>query len=91
MKVCLIGVGKFGSIHKRVLKDIVGVELYTCDINGQEDARDWRILDFDHAIVCTPIDTHYDVVRRLLLQGKNVFVEKPLAKTVEECKELIEV
>ncbi len=39
--------------------------------------------------VATPAATHYDVVRQCLAAGKDVFVEKPLALTVEQGHELV--
>lgn len=40
-------------------------------------------------VIATPAETHYAVVRQAILSGKHVFVEKPLALTEEEGKELI--
>ena len=40
-------------------------------------------------MIATPVTTHYDLVKRSLLAGKNVMVEKPLATTSEQCSELI--
>ena len=40
-------------------------------------------------IVATPISTHYDISKKLLLAGKNVFVEKPPATTLEQAKDLL--
>jgi predicted dehydrogenase len=45
----------------------------------------------DGVMVATPVTTHYDLVRRCLLAGKNVLVEKPLAATAEQCRDLIEL
>jgi UDP-2-acetamido-3-amino-2,3-dideoxy-glucuronate N-acetyltransferase len=39
--------------------------------------------------VATPAATHYDVVRRCLEAGKDVFVEKPLALTAAQGQELV--
>ena len=39
--------------------------------------------------IVTPISTHYELARRCLLAGKHVLIEKPLAATSEQCKELI--
>jgi len=47
--------------------------------------------ELDGVMIATPVTTHYDLVRRCLLAGKNVLVEKPLAATAEECRELIEL
>lgn len=41
--------------------------------------------------IATPAVTHYELVKKSLLSGKDVFVEKPLALTVQEGKELVEI
>ena len=41
-------------------------------------------------LVDTPDATHYDLVMRSLRAGKHVFCEKPLARTVEEAREMYE-
>ena len=35
-------------------------------------------------------DTHYDYCKQSLQAGCHVFIEKPLANTVEECQELVD-
>lgn len=40
-------------------------------------------------ISSTPEDTHYPMTKAALLAGKHVFLEKPLAETLEEADELI--
>lgn len=42
-------------------------------------------------VVATPASTHYELVKKSLLAGKHVLVEKPLALSVEEAKELVEL
>jgi predicted dehydrogenase len=39
--------------------------------------------------LATPADSHYPLAVRVLEAGKGVFVEKPLARSVTECEELI--
>lgn len=41
--------------------------------------------------IATPAGTHYELARRALRAGKDVFVEKPLALAVSEGRELTEV
>jgi predicted dehydrogenase len=51
-----------------------------------------RVLDdpeIDAVLLATPIATHHDLGRRVLEAGKNVFIEKPMTSTVEECDDLI--
>ena len=45
--------------------------------------------DVDAVIIATPVRTHFDLARKALRAGKHVFVEKPLAQTSAECRELM--
>jgi predicted dehydrogenase len=47
--------------------------------------------EVDGVVVATPIQTHFAVGRDLLSAGKHVFIEKPLARTVQECQALIDL
>ncbi len=42
-------------------------------------------------VVATPAATHYELVKQSLIAGKDVLVEKPLALTVKEGEELVEL
>src|SRR5438105_4622511 len=42
-------------------------------------------------IVATPPDSHYEIARAAISRGKHVLSEKPLARTVNECKALAEM
>lgn len=44
-----------------------------------------------HAVaIVTPVRFHFDMARSCLEAGKHVFIEKPMARSVAECLELIE-
>lgn len=47
--------------------------------------------DIRAVAIATPGDTHSELVRKSLSQGKDVFVEKPLALTVKEGKEIVNI
>ena len=47
--------------------------------------------DIDAVVISTPIQTHFDLGSKLLAAGKHVFIEKPLARSVKECEELIQI
>lgn len=47
--------------------------------------------DIDAVIVATPAATHYSVTRGLLMNGKNVLVEKPITLEESEARELIAI
>jgi len=42
-------------------------------------------------VVATPSDMHYRIAKEALVAGKDVFVEKPLALSVEEGRELVKL
>ncbi|KAH6889242.1 oxidoreductase [Thelonectria olida] len=45
----------------------------------------------DFVVVCTPVETHFDMATRALNAGKHVVVEKPFCPTSEECNQLIDL
>lgn len=105
MKVLLCGIGRWGLNHLRVLHSLP-VELLVCDADARrlEAARTLGISDShlttdfskfagqaDAAIVVTPAQSHFHLGRELLALGKDVFIEKPLALTSEEAKQLAEM
>lgn len=47
--------------------------------------------DINSVIIATPTKTHYQIAKNFLLAKKNVLVEKPLALSVKECQELIDI
>ena len=47
--------------------------------------------DVQGIVVATPAETHYELVKRALLAGKDVFVEKPMALTYEQGRELVQL
>lgn len=54
--------------------------------NYQEIIRD---PDVDAVVVATPVASHYKIAHEAIEAGKHVFVEKPLAKSMEEGFELV--
>ena len=45
--------------------------------------------EVEAVLVATPVSTHHRLAREALLAGKHVFVEKPMAASVEEARELV--
>ncbi len=45
----------------------------------------------DAFVICTPASTHYDLVRRCIMVGKPVLVEKPIATSSVEAQDLIQL
>lgn len=42
-------------------------------------------------VIATPAVTHYELARKALLQGKDVFIEKPMCMSIKEGEELIKL
>ena len=62
------------------------------NVRGVTDVEE--VLDpavCDAVVIATPTGTHYDLGRRALERGLHAFIEKPLATSSEECKDLIQL
>ena len=47
--------------------------------------------EIDAVVLATPAATHFELAREILLSGRHVLVEKPLAMRSSECHELIDI
>ncbi|MCK4786624.1 MAG: Gfo/Idh/MocA family oxidoreductase [Desulfobacteraceae bacterium] len=47
--------------------------------------------EIDAIAIATPVRFHYTMAKESLLAGKHTFVEKPMATSAKECKELIRI
>lgn len=103
MRVGVVGVGGMGNVHARKYALMPDVELFAHDRNpdrldvycAQFGAKPVATLEelvqtVDAVDVCTPTDAHKDVAMAAIQAGKAVLVEKPMARTTEECQELID-
>ena len=104
-KILLLGLGRWGANHVRVLKSLP-VELFVADTQPSqfEIARkvgvapdhfstDYR--DFadsaDAAVIVTPAQSHFPLCSAFLEAGKDVFVEKPMTLISSEARQLAEL
>ncbi len=103
LKIGVFGAGHLGKIHIQQWKEVSGVELvgfYDPDeANAATTIAQYNIPRYnseqeliqaiDAADVVSTTTTHYDVAKKCLLNGKHLFIEKPLAHTLEEALELV--
>lgn len=86
MQISLVGAGYWGSKLKAELETIAGVsEIEIIDI---KDGKTLDDINYQNVILATPAWEHYSQTLQLLEKGKNLYVEKPLALTTEECLQI---
>jgi predicted dehydrogenase len=105
VRVAVVGYGYWGAKHVRVLTGIPDVEVIVVDSSGDRLFEAQRnhpmvrcsfaledVLDeVDAVVVATPPATHVTVARVALEASRAVLVEKPLATSVEDAEELVEL
>ena len=83
MQISLIGAGYWGTKLKKELETMDGVsDIEIIDIKEGKTLRD---ISYQNVILATPAWDHYSQTLELLAQDKNLYVEKPLALTADEC------
>jgi predicted dehydrogenase len=100
----VVGVGHLGRHHVRLLQAIEGVDLVAvADLDaaraaaaapaGVAVASEHRALigRLDAVVVAVPTVDHLSVARDFLLAGVHVLVEKPIAATVAEADEMVDL
>src|SRR5690242_19405495 len=101
----MVGAGWIAQEHRRVLDSMAGAELAAvCDIDleragalaagtGARTYSDWRDLldreDLGALFVCTPPRSHRDPAVAALSHGLPVYLEKPIARTLENAAEIV--
>lgn len=95
MKLAVIGAGHMGRFHAEKFSRLPGVEIAA--VVDRDAARatisDYRTVigKVDAAVVAVPTDLHHEVARACLESGVHVLVEKPLAATLAEADDLVDL
>ena len=102
MNFLLVGLGRWGEKHLRVLREL-GTTVWAADVSParlewaqkqgvepRRSVRDYRtaLPSVDAVDIVTPADSHRAIAGACLAAGRHCFVEKPLATTVAEGREL---
>jgi predicted dehydrogenase len=102
LRAAVIGAGRLGSLHARKYAALEGVTIdYVVDIDndraaslaaevGARPISDYRALagKVDLATVASPGVTHHEIASSLLKSGIDVLLEKPMAATLAEARDL---
>jgi predicted dehydrogenase len=105
LRIGVFGTGHLGKFHLNNWKEIPGVELVGFfdpnDAIAEDVASKYKLKRYLHedelieacdAIdVVTPTQYHFALCEKAIKKGKHVFVEKPMAHTMEEAKTLMKL
>src|SRR5690349_14480481 len=105
LRIGVFGVGHLGKFHLNNWKDINEVEVVGFYDPDDDTAREVsqkyqlpRFLDADELLnVCDAIDVvaptnyHFELCEKAIKKGKHIFVEKPLANTMDEARQLVKL
>jgi len=103
IKIGLIGAGHLGKIHLKLIDELDEFKLvgiFDIDENASSKAAkqyncrsfssiEELIAETDAIDIVSPTQSHYQYAKQGIKNGKHIFVEKPLCKTIEEAEELL--
>lgn len=104
LRVGIVGAGTMGRTHASAYTKLPNTQLvgfYDADrafagrVAPQFGAKVFESYDallqqVDMVDICTPTPTHLELVLRAASAGKHILCEKPLGRTLEQCKQMIE-
>jgi predicted dehydrogenase len=104
LRAAVVGAGNMGRHHIRILGGMEGVELigvvdadldrgasHATPVGAKAYADLAELPDVDLAVVAVPTPAHFEVAKALMERGTNVLVEKPMAATPKQARELVDV
>jgi len=105
MRIAMVGLGDIAQkAYLPIISTLSDVEVVLCSRNGSQLARlaaghrirqfttdigELASMNIDAAFVHTATESHESVVSRLLELGAHVYVDKPLAYTLEESQRMV--
>ncbi|UWM74229.1 inositol 2-dehydrogenase [Rhizobium sp. WSM4643] len=102
----LLGAGRIGKVHAKAVSGDANATLvavadafpqtaeaiasaYGCEVRAIDAIE--AAKDIDAVVICTPTDTHADLIERFARAGKAIFCEKPIDLDVARVKACIKV
>ena len=104
VRFAVLGAGRIGRVHANAIASVPGATLvaiadplaaaaeairaaHGCEIRTIEAIE--AAKDVDAVVICTPTDTHADLIERFVKAGKAVFCEKPVDLSLARVKDCI--
>ena len=105
LRVGIMGVGHLGKFHLNNWKEIEGAIIAgfydpndetAADVTGKYQLKRFdsvnSLLEVCDAVdIIAPTSQHFELCKAAITNGRHVFVEKPLANTMDEARELVKL
>ena len=106
IKFAILGMGRIGKVHADTIQANSNAELAAIhdpinnEINRLQKRYSFQQMSLDDItnndqikgiLICTPTDTHVDLIKRFLYTKKAVFCEKPLDLNLRKVKTLVQL
>ena len=106
LRFAVLGAGRIGKVHAKAVSANADARLvavadamepaakalaaqYGCEVRSTEAIV--AATDIDAVIICTPTDTHADLIEALAKAGKAIFCEKPIDLSLDRVKSCLAV
>ncbi len=106
MRFAVLGAGRIGQVHSDALAGVKGAKLvaiadpvaeaarsvqdrHGCDIRTIDEIA--GSVDVDAVLICTPTDTHADLIEQFARAGKAIFCEKPIDLEIDRVRACLQV
>ena len=106
LSLAVLGAGRIGKVHADAIAATPGARLvavadaFETAANALAEAHGARVStideiltasDIDAVVICTPTDTHADLIERFARAGKPIFCEKPIDLSLERVRQCLSV
>jgi myo-inositol 2-dehydrogenase/D-chiro-inositol 1-dehydrogenase len=106
LRLGLLGAGRIGKVHAHAVAATEGARLVAVSDPAADAAAevarrygaDVRTIeqieaagDIDGVLICTPTDTHADLIERFARAGKSIFCEKPIDLEIDRVRACLRV
>jgi len=88
---------KYPNVKVKIISDIFtdNVQDWASDLGIEKVVNEYEEIIYDKEIdaifVCSPTNTHAEIIIRAAKEGKHIFCEKPISFSLEETKEVLDV
>jgi myo-inositol 2-dehydrogenase/D-chiro-inositol 1-dehydrogenase len=106
LKLALLGAGRIGKVHAKAITGTAGAALaavadpmqdaaealarqYECRIQSIDEIE--ACAEVNAVVICTPTNTHADLIERFARAGKAIFCEKPINLEIARVKKCLKV